>query len=62
VTLLAKDVGIAATLAERLDVDAPFTRLASNAFAAAAAAGLGDVDDAVLMRLAVDAARRRRDR
>ena len=40
VTLLAKDVGIAATLAERLDVDAPFTRLATKAFAAAAAAAV----------------------
>ena len=39
VTLLAKDVGIAATLAERLDVDAPFTRLASKAFAAAVGGG-----------------------
>jgi 3-hydroxyisobutyrate dehydrogenase-like beta-hydroxyacid dehydrogenase len=55
VTLLAKDVGIAATLAERLDVEAPFTRLASKAFAEAVAAGHGDDDDAVLMRLALDA-------
>lgn len=58
VTLLAKDVGIAATLAERLDVDAPFTRLAAQAFAAAVAAGRGEDDDAVLMRLALDAAAR----
>jgi 3-hydroxyisobutyrate dehydrogenase-like beta-hydroxyacid dehydrogenase len=62
VTLLAKDVGIAATLAERLGVDAPFSRLASRAFARAAAAGHGDDDDAVLMRLALDAARRDSDR
>ncbi len=58
VTLLAKDVGIAAALAERLGVDAPFTRLASKAFAAAVAAGRGEDDDAVLMRLALDAAAR----
>ena len=61
VTLLAKDVGIAATLAERLDVDAPFARLATPAFAAAVAAGRGDDDDAVLVRLALDAAPRRGD-
>ena len=61
VTLLAKDVGIAATLAEHLAVDAPFARLASRAFNAAVAAGRGDDDDAVLMRLALDAARRRSD-
>jgi hypothetical protein len=37
--LLAKDVAIAAALAERLRVDAPFSKLASRAFAAAVAAG-----------------------
>jgi 3-hydroxyisobutyrate dehydrogenase-like beta-hydroxyacid dehydrogenase len=62
VTLLAKDIGIAAALADRLGVDAPFARLASRAFAAAAAAGHADDDDAVLVRLAVDAVRQRRDR
>ena len=55
VKLLAKDVGIAAALAERLGVDAPFTQLASRAFAAAVAAGHAEDDDAVL-----DAPRARR--
>ena len=53
VKLLAKDVAIAAALAERLRVDAPFSRLASGAFSAAVAAGHAEDDDAVLMRLAV---------
>ncbi|MET0919073.1 MAG: NAD(P)-dependent oxidoreductase [Burkholderiales bacterium] len=60
--LLDKDVAIAAALADRLDVDAPFTRIATKAFAAAMAAGCGEDDDAVLVRLALDAARRRSDR
>jgi len=55
VKLLAKDVAIAAALAERLDVDAPFSALASRAFAGAVAAGHAEDDDAVLMRLALDA-------
>ncbi len=46
----------------RLGVDAPFARLATKAFAAAIAAGRGDDDDAVLVRLALDAAARRRER
>jgi 3-hydroxyisobutyrate dehydrogenase-like beta-hydroxyacid dehydrogenase len=52
--LLAKDVAIAARLAARLRVDAPFSELASGAFATAVAAGHAEDDDAVLMRLAVD--------
>ena len=56
VKLLAKDVAIAAALAERLRVEAPFSKLASGAFAAAAASGHAEDDDAVLMRLALDAA------
>jgi 3-hydroxyisobutyrate dehydrogenase-like beta-hydroxyacid dehydrogenase len=55
--LLAKDAGIAAALADRLDVDAPFTRLAHMAFAAAVAEGCGDDDDAVLIRRALEAVR-----
>ena len=43
---------------ERLDVDAPFSKLASRAFAAAAAAGHAEDDDAVLMRRALDASLR----
>jgi 3-hydroxyisobutyrate dehydrogenase-like beta-hydroxyacid dehydrogenase len=58
VKLLAKDVAIAATLAERLGVHAPFGKLARGAFAAAAAAGHAEDDDAVLMRLALDAVER----
>ena len=60
--LLDKDVGIAVALAGRLGVDAPFARLASKAFAAAIEAGRGDDDDAVLVRLAIDAAARQRER
>jgi 3-hydroxyisobutyrate dehydrogenase-like beta-hydroxyacid dehydrogenase len=58
VKLLAKDVAIAATLAARLRVDAPFSKLASGAFAAAVAAGHAEDDDAVLLRLALDALQR----
>jgi 3-hydroxyisobutyrate dehydrogenase-like beta-hydroxyacid dehydrogenase len=60
--LLAKDVAIAAALAERLRVDAPFSKLASRAFAAAVAAGHAEDDDAILVRLALDAADRSDDR
>ena len=56
VKLLAKDVAIAATLADRLRVEAPFSKLASRAFSGAAAAGHAEDDDAVLMRLAIGAA------
>jgi len=59
--LLDKDVGIAEALAERLGVDAPFTRVATKAFAAAMAAGCAEDDDAVLVRLALEASRRRSD-
>jgi putative dehydrogenase len=59
VKLLAKDIGIAAALAGRLDVDAPFTRLARSAFAAAVADGCGEDDDAVIVRRALEAAARR---
>jgi 3-hydroxyisobutyrate dehydrogenase-like beta-hydroxyacid dehydrogenase len=52
--LLDKDSGIAAALADRLHVDAPFTRLAHRAFAAAVAEGCGDEDDAVLIRRALE--------
>jgi len=58
VKLLAKDVAIAAALAERLGLDAPFSKLARGAFSAAVAAGHAEDDDAVLMRLAVNAAPR----
>jgi hypothetical protein len=53
VKLLAKDVAIAAALADRLRVDAPFGKLARGAFSAAVAAGHAEDDDAVLMRLAL---------
>ncbi len=53
--LLDKDVGIAAVLADRLDVPAPFTRLARRTFAAAVAEGCGDDDDAVLIKRALEA-------
>ena len=62
VKLLAKDVAIAAQLAARLHVDAPFSTLASRAFAAAVAAGHAEDDDAVLMRLALEAVQRPNER
>ena len=40
---------------ERLQVDAPFSKLARGAFSAAAAAGHAEEDDAGLMRLAIRA-------
>jgi 3-hydroxyisobutyrate dehydrogenase-like beta-hydroxyacid dehydrogenase len=52
--LLDKDSGIAAALADRLHVDAPFTHLAHRAFAAAVVEGCGDEDDAVLIRRALE--------
>jgi L-threonate 2-dehydrogenase len=58
VKLLAKDVAIAVALAERLRVDAPFSMLARSAFSAAVAAGHAEDDDAVLMRLAINASAR----
>ena len=48
--ILAKDVGIAAALAERLSGPAPFAHAARDAFAAAVEAGFGDDDDASLLR------------
>ena len=58
-TLLWKDVGIAESLAKRMGVDAPFTRLARSLFADTIAAGCGGEDDAVLVRRALEAAGRR---
>ncbi len=54
--ILAKDVGIAIDVAERVGVDAPIARAALAAYAEAIAAGLGDDDDAVLIRHAVQRA------
>jgi 3-hydroxyisobutyrate dehydrogenase-like beta-hydroxyacid dehydrogenase len=48
--ILAKDVGIAAALAQRLSVHAPFAAAARDAFAAAVEAGFGDDDDASMLR------------
>jgi 3-hydroxyisobutyrate dehydrogenase-like beta-hydroxyacid dehydrogenase len=48
--ILAKDVGIAAALAQRLAAHAPFALAARDAFAAAVEAGYGDDDDASLLR------------
>ena len=61
VKLLAKDVAIAAALAARLKVDAPFSKLASGAFAAAVATGHAEDDDAVLLRLALSSVQRTRE-
>ncbi len=52
--ILAKDVGIAVALAQRLGVDAPFARLAESAFADVLAAGYGDDDDAILVKRALE--------
>lgn len=54
--ILAKDIGIAAALAERLGVGAPLTRAAHAAFVDAIAAGYGDEDDAALVKRAADLA------
>lgn len=54
--ILAKDIGIAVALAERLGVDAAFARTAQAAFADALAAGCGDDDDAALVRCALERA------
>ncbi len=54
--LLAKDVGIAAALAERLGIDAAFARSAAAAYTDALDAGHGEDDDAVLVRRALDKA------
>jgi 3-hydroxyisobutyrate dehydrogenase len=48
--ILAKDVGIAAALAERLGASARFAHAARDAFRAAVDAGYGDEDDAAMLR------------
>lgn len=48
--ILAKDVGIAATLAERVGAHAPFARAARRAFQEAVQAGLGDQDDSAMLQ------------
>ncbi len=48
--ILAKDVGIAAALGARMRVDVPFARAAQRAFQDAVASGLGDEDDAAMLR------------
>lgn len=48
--ILAKDVGIAAALAERLGAPASFAQAALAAFGGAVEAGYGDEDDAALLR------------
>ena len=52
--ILAKDIGIAVTLARRLAVDARFAAAAQAAFADALAAGDGDADDSVLVARALE--------
>ena len=54
--ILTKDVGIATQLAARFHVDAPIAHAALAAYEGAIAAGLGDDDDAVLIRHAADRA------
>lgn len=54
--ILAKDIGIAVALAERLGVEATFARTAQAAFAAALSAGYAEDDDAVLVRCALERA------
>jgi len=49
--ILAKDVGIAATLGARMHADVPFARTAQRAFEEAVDAGLGDEDDAAMLQL-----------
>jgi 3-hydroxyisobutyrate dehydrogenase-like beta-hydroxyacid dehydrogenase len=48
--ILAKDVGIAADLAARLGVDAPFARAAREAFRALVDDGYGEIDDAAIVK------------
>ena len=48
--ILAKDVGIAASLARRLGVPATFAEAAEAAFRAAVEAGYGGEDDAAMLR------------
>jgi 3-hydroxyisobutyrate dehydrogenase-like beta-hydroxyacid dehydrogenase len=58
--ILAKDIGIAVALAERLGVDATFARTAQSAFAAALTAGFAEDDDAVLVACALERASTRK--
>jgi 3-hydroxyisobutyrate dehydrogenase-like beta-hydroxyacid dehydrogenase len=51
--ILAKDIGIAVALAQRLGVDATFAHAAQAALAEALAGGDGEADDAVLVRRAL---------
>ncbi|HEX4885633.1 MAG TPA: NAD(P)-dependent oxidoreductase [Casimicrobiaceae bacterium] len=48
--ILAKDVGLAAKLADEVGAHAPFAHLASDAFRRAVDAGYGDEDDAAMLR------------
>lgn len=50
--ILAKDVGIAAAFAARHGVPAPFAAAAQDAFAMTVAAGLGEEDDAAIVKWA----------
>ena len=54
--ILTKDVGIAADVAARLGVEAPLARAALAAYVDAVTAGLGEDDDAVLIRRAAERA------
>jgi 3-hydroxyisobutyrate dehydrogenase-like beta-hydroxyacid dehydrogenase len=56
--ILAKDVGIAVALAERSGVDATFARAAQAAFRDALGAGYGELDDAVLVKRALERSKR----
>jgi putative dehydrogenase len=49
--ILAKDVGIAASLGDRMHADVPFARAALQAFEDAVDSGLGDEDDAAMLQL-----------
>ena len=52
--ILTKDVGIAADFAARLGVEAPFARAALQAFRQLVDQGLGELDDAAIMRRALE--------
>jgi putative dehydrogenase len=51
--ILTKDVGIAVDFARRHGMAAPFAEAARSAFAATVAAGLGDDDDAAIVKLSL---------
>jgi L-threonate 2-dehydrogenase len=55
-TVLAKDIGLAVQLAERVGVDAVFARAARDAFVDAVAAGYGAADDSSLATRAAERA------